>query len=169
MSTDSGVKITPEVRSDDRIMFLIRVNKEELAFVDTEREAILVIDSLAASETVRMTDDWTKVYREDLRGGREVVLSTQSLGRVINGSIVHAETIDCIPVGHVFLVRGRHERVEESDLNETPSVPLPEFLEKMAKIKGESEKVEDVVGEKVEQTEVVEEKAASEEDVIQTE
>lgn len=153
MSTDSGVKITPEVRSTDNIQYLIRIDGTELAFVETERDAILVVDSLAAEEARRLTDDWTKVYREDLNGGRKVILSTQALGRVMNGSIVPKEEIDCIAVGHVVLVRGRHERAEETDLNETPSVPLPELLEKIAKTRlGDSaEKTEEVAEEKTEE------------------
>ena len=143
MSTDSGIKITPEVRSDDCIQYLIRVDGEELAFVENEKDAILVVDSLAAEETRRLTGEWTKVYREDLQGGRKVVLSTQYLGRIVNGSITPFETIDMIPVGHVVLIRGRHERSDEEDLNTSPIVPLPEFLEKLGKARlGETSHIE---------------------------
>lgn len=163
MSTDSGVKITPEVRSTDNIQYLIRIDGTELAFVETERDAILVVDSLAAEEARRLTDDWTKVYREDLNGGRKVILSTQALGRVMNGSIVPKEEIDCIAVGHVVLVRGRHERAEEADLNETPSVPLPELLEKIAKTRlGDSAEKTEEVAEKTEEV-------SSEDAPVQTE
>lgn len=107
MSGNKGIKITSEVRMDDRILYLVRVDKEEMAFVDTEREAQLVVDSIAAAESKRLENDWVQVFRQDLDGGRKVIISTQALGIILNGSITKVCTIDFIPVGRVVLTKGR--------------------------------------------------------------
>ena len=102
-------KITPEVVVDDKIMFLIRVDGEPMAFADTEREAELIIDSIGASEQRRLEDEWTEVYRSDTANNKEVTISIRKLGRMYNGSIAQATKIDFIKLSHAVLIKNRHE------------------------------------------------------------
>lgn len=106
MQTDN-ILITPEVASDSKILYLIRIDGEETAFVDTEEEAILVVDSLAADEQKKLESDNVKVYREDLNKGKKVVLSTQEMGLFFNGSIQVAQVIDFVAVCHAILIKNR--------------------------------------------------------------
>ena len=127
------IKITPEVRMDSKTLYLIRMDGEEMAFSDSSKEAHLIVDSVAAAEQIRLKDEWTKVYRQDLNGGQKVVISTQALGYAVNGGIYKAATIDYIPVGHAFLIKGRHELPqEEEEEEEIASVPVPDILQKLA-------------------------------------
>lgn len=141
MNQNKSVKITPEVNMDERVFYLIRMDKEEMAFVDTEREALLVVDSIAAVESKRYKDDWTKVFRQDLDDGRKVIISTQSLGVVINGTVTKTCEIDFIPVGHATLTKGRLTLAESMILSKetTSPIPLPDALERLSKAKEDLE------------------------------
>ena len=143
MSTKT-IKITPEVRMDDKVLYLIRVDGEEMAFTNSSKEALLIVDSLAAAEQKRLGNEWTKVFRQDLNEGQKVVISTQSLGYAINGGIYKAVTIDFIPVGHSYLVKGRHELPQENDTLESGSVPVPDILQLLAKEHAEEEESQTV-------------------------
>jgi len=103
------VKITPEVNMDSRILYLVRINKEETAFVNSEAEAKLVIDSIAAEMVREIEDEFTEVYRKDSKEGERVVISKKDLGTLYNSSIYKVMEIDFLPVGHAVLTRGRHE------------------------------------------------------------
>ena len=107
--TPGFVKITPEVNMDSRVLYLIRINKEETAFVNSEEEAKLVIDSIAAEMVREIEDKYTKVFREDSSEGDKVAISKQDLGTLYNSSIYKVMDIDFLPVGHAVLTKGRHE------------------------------------------------------------
>ena len=144
MSTKT-MKITPEVRMDSKYQYLIRIDGEEMAFADSSKEALLIVDSVAAAEQKRLETEWTKVFRQDLDDGRKVVISTQALGYVANGSITKAVTIDFVTVGHAFLVKGRHElnQDDEESVPEPPSVPVPDILQMLAKENAEEDEESD--------------------------
>lgn len=101
--------ITPEISIDSTTFYLIRIDKEEMCFVNTEKEAKLAVDSIGASEVKRMEKEGVKIYREDLNDGKKVVISSQTLGTIYNGSIIQEEEIDYVPVSHAVLTKGRHE------------------------------------------------------------
>jgi len=162
--SEKVTKITPEVRMDSKVLFLIRMDGEEMAFSDSSKEALLIVDSIAAAEQKRLEDEWTKVFRQDLNEGQKVIISTQSLGYVANGGIYKAVAIDFIPVGHSYLVKGRHELPQEeteedsSKDSESSAVPVPDVLQLLAK-----ENVEDSEEpETVEEPESLEEESSGE-------
>ena len=142
MSTSENIELTPEVTMESKTLYLVRVDGEELAFVDSEDEAKLVVDSVAASEQKRLENDWTKVFRQDLDEGCSVAILTQSLGFFVNGGIVRAVYIDYTSVGHAILTKGRHELPKEGDVSTpvTTSIPVSSVLEKIAKRLGEAAK-----------------------------
>lgn len=117
--------ITPEIKMDTVLSYLIRSNGTELFNVDTEHEAKLAIDSIAATETKRLTNEWVKVFKEELNDGKKIILSTQSLGRVFNGVMTQESVIDYIPIGHAVLVKGRHELLDKI-LNIPVPPPMPD-------------------------------------------
>jgi hypothetical protein len=103
------VKITPEVNMDSRVLYLIRINKEEVAFVNSEEEAKLVVDSVAAGMIGELENKSTEVYRKDAADGAKVVISKKDLGTLYNSSVYSVMEIDFLPVGHAVLTKGRHE------------------------------------------------------------
>ena len=103
------VKITPEVNMDSRVLYLIRINKEETAFVNSEEEAKLVIDSIAAEMVRELETKSTEIYRKDSNDGENIVISKKDLGTLYNSSIYPIMEIDFLPVGHAILTKGRHE------------------------------------------------------------
>ena len=127
------VKITPEVNMDSRILYLIRINKEEMAFVNSEEEAKLVVDSIAAEEIRRLENDTTEVYRKDSKDGRNVRISKKDLGALYNSSVYFVMEIDYLPVGHAILTKGRHELPSPTPLPPTlpPAKVLMESLERI--------------------------------------
>lgn len=156
-------KVTPEVQVGGQYLYLVRVDKEEMAFVESKEEAILVVDSLAASEQNRLKDDWTEVFRQDTKEGREVVISTKALGYLVNGSLTKAVTIDCIPVCRASLIKNRHVISEAGSSDSQESVPIPEVLERMAKEAEISVETEDEVQEEDSECEDSEETEEDEE------
>lgn len=126
----STIKLTPEVHMNSHVLYLVRADKEEVCFCKTEKEAVLVIDSLAAAVQKEMTDEYTKVYREDVREGEKVILSTQALGFLINGGIHQAKVFDYVPVSQALYVKGRHFLPEKED---TPPefIPFPETFQNL--------------------------------------
>ncbi len=112
--------ITPEVNMDSRILYLIRINKEEMAFVNSEEEAKLVIDSIAAKMVEELETKSTEVYRKDSKDANKVVISKKDLGTLYNSSVYPVMEIDFLPVGHAVLTKGRHEL--------PTAVPIPPTL-----------------------------------------
>ena len=117
--------LTPEIMLDDTVLYLIRAihgtKKDEVMFVGAKNEAKLAVDSLAAERCKELEDEWTKVFRQDLDKGRKVVISTQSLGRLLpNGSITEIEVIDYIRVPHGVIQKGRHE-LDDSESSSSSS------------------------------------------------
>lgn len=120
----SGTKITPEILSTDCTAYLIRNNKEEVSLVERESDARLAIDSFAAAIVKELTNEYTKVYREDVNENK-VIISTQALGYIMNGSIVEHSVIDYIPLNFVIIEKGRYEKEPEQIIPNPP--PLPPF------------------------------------------
>jgi len=133
LESSGFVKITPEVNMDSRILYLVRINKEEMAFVNSEEEAKLVVDSIAAEEIRRLENDTTEVYRKDSKDGRNVRISKKDIGTLYNSSVYFVMEIDCLPVGHAILTKGRHELPSPSPLPPTlpPAKVLMESLERI--------------------------------------
>ena len=141
-------------------MYLIRINKEEMAFVNSEEEAKLVIDSIAAEMVRELETSSTEVYRKDSKDGEKVVISKKDLGTLYHSSIYPVMEIDFLPVGHAVLTKGRHELPTAVPI--PPPLPpkrvLLESLERIrAGVKGKpSPVVKKEEKEKEEQEEVVE-------------
>ena len=135
VSVSSGFsKITPEVSMDSRMLFLIRIDGEEWAFVNSEEEAKLVIDSFAASEINRLENDKTEVYRKDSMDGKKIVISEKTLGMIYNSSVRDIMEIDFRPVGHAVLTKGRHELPSASPIP-PPLPPARVLLESLERIR----------------------------------
>ncbi len=135
VTKNDTLRITDEVVMDSTVHFLVRLDKCELAFTDTEEKAKLIIDSLASHEQKKLEKDggiWTKVYREDLKNGRKVVISIQQLGRLYNSYPQRESVFDYVPVGHAILKKGRLELPKPDSVPIPPPVPTPEILEKIA-------------------------------------
>jgi hypothetical protein len=122
------IKLTPEVHMNSKVLYLVRVDKEEVCFCKTEKEAVLVIDSLAAAVQKELTDEYTKVYREDIRDGEKVILSTQTLGFLINGGIHQAKVFDYVPVSQALYVKGRHPLPDKEEYPQE-FIPFPETFQ----------------------------------------
>lgn len=128
----SFIKITSEVHMNSNLLYLVRVDKEEVCFCDSEKEAILVIDSLAASVQKELTNENTKVYREDISNGEKVILSTQSLGYIMNGILHQAKVFDFVPVSQAKYIKGRHEMSTFPISNNSPDfIPFPETFQNL--------------------------------------
>lgn len=116
MSQYEETVLTPEVNVINLFRYLIRVDTEGITFVDSEAEAKLVVDSLAASEVKRLEDDWTRAFRRDQPDGKKVTVSTQAIGRVVDGSVIVASTIDYVVIPRARVLKGRHEREEINNI-----------------------------------------------------
>jgi len=128
----SVINLTPEVQMNSNILYLVRVDKEEVCFCSTEKEAILVIDSLAAAVQKEMVNEYTKVFREDDKEGEKVILFTQSIGFIMNGTIQQAKIFDYVPVSQSTYVKGRHPSLDSSEKNPAKDfIPFPDVFENL--------------------------------------
>lgn len=107
--------LTPELSIESSDFYLIRKNNEPLFLVEGEKEAILAIDSLASAHQEDLTNDKTRVYREDLNKGRKIKISTQHLGILYDGTPQLETTLDFINISIASVLKGRHEREEKKD------------------------------------------------------
>lgn len=143
------MKITPEVITVNNIRYLIRQDEQELVFVESEKEAKLVVDSFANAEQKRLTTSSTRVFRVDYDDGKRVELRTQSLGYIVNGRTLRETVIDYIPIGQAHVVKGRHSLEGDWPKSVSDSEPLvsqpkgegydailsPDVLETLAKFR----------------------------------
>jgi len=112
------VQLTPEIKIKNDETYIIRIDGEIVGCVFNHTSAVLAIDSLVAYEVKRMTNEWTKVLREDLKDGQKVVLSTQSLGRLYNSTVTKAMEFDFIKAPTLHVVKARQSLPK-------PSLPIP--------------------------------------------
>lgn len=103
------VHYTPEIVWREEVLYLIRVNNEEQAIVDSEHDAKIAVDSIAAFEMGRLESERTKVYRQDSADGKTVAISKQSLGKFYNGSISTKIKVDYTPVKRIRVIKSRLE------------------------------------------------------------
>lgn len=94
-------KITPEVFKTSETKFLVRQNGKVLHFADEEKAAISIINSIAKEEVKKLETSSTKVFSRNI-GDKEVAIYTQSIGILMNGSIVKAHIFDIIPVSRAI-------------------------------------------------------------------
>lgn len=106
---EADVKITPEIMMDSSLLYLIRVNKKEVMFFNSEEQAILGVDSLAAQLAKELQSPTVEVYRKDFQEGNKTILSVKELGSFYNSGVYKVKEIDYIPVGHGNIIKGRHE------------------------------------------------------------
>ena len=128
------IKVTSEVESTSQIMYVIRIDEELLGYNCSLESCVSIIDSIAARETSRLSNEWTKILREDLKGGQKVVLLKQDIGRIYNGSPVPIMTIDVQKIPHLNLIRHRFSE-ELSEIPPPPPLPSLEKLSEKAKEK----------------------------------
>lgn len=117
------VKLTPEVEAGSFILYLIRIDEEVVGYTGSEDRAKAIVDSFAAHEAEKMSDEWTKVVREDIEGGKKVILSSQALGRLYNSNILPSMKIDLIAIPSLTISKGRHS------INIPIDLPIPDTSE----------------------------------------
>jgi len=101
--------LTEEVSLTDKVLYLVRMDNEEKVIVEGKEQAMLVLDSLAQDECVKLQNDWVRVFRRDQADGMKVSISTQTQGVLVNGFVRTTKRLDCIPVPCAYLIKGRHE------------------------------------------------------------
>lgn len=91
--------ITKEVYSTDDYQYLIRGDREEMAFVADRAEALLIIDSLASHDAaIYEKRPNYRVFRQDLNNGEKVVISTQKLGTLYDGAVKIKVVFDMVKI-----------------------------------------------------------------------
>jgi hypothetical protein len=103
----ASYKVTNELMLNERIVYLLRINKEEMMIVLTEPDAKLAIDSLAVSEENRLKKVYPnrRVFREE--DERCIKVFTQTRGAIYDGSPNMKSEIDYIPIGCGVVVGNR--------------------------------------------------------------
>lgn len=127
--TNTNIQITPEVEVKPTFINLVRINEEIVGSVETNFEADAIIDSIAASESLKMANEWTKIFREDKKN--KVILSSQKLGIMYNGNISPVMEIDYITIPALNLKIPRFQ----SSIPTPPPQPNQEELIENAAIK----------------------------------
>jgi hypothetical protein len=112
-------KVTEEVVMTGDLTYLIRIDGEEMAVSTDFEEAKMIIDSLANAEMKRLRNDWTQVFRHNENDDKKVIVSSQALGYVVNGSVYPTTTIDIVTVGRARFAR---------KVPTPPPMPTPEQL-----------------------------------------
>jgi len=93
------ISLTPDVSMSFDLKYLIRKNGNIVGYLDTLEAALKVVNVIAASEVKRLEGKNKKVFRRDLKEGREVHICVQSLGTIYNSKLNKNSVIDILPVG----------------------------------------------------------------------
>ena len=92
-------RLTPEVYLDDEARaYLVRINGEVVTVVDTESQAVAIVDSIAEDEVKRLEEPYVKGLRRTMNNGTQVQLFTQTKGWLGNGPIVRVSIIDILVI-----------------------------------------------------------------------
>lgn len=102
-STTNRKAVTMDVFTTEEFLYLIREDKREFAFANDEKTAMAIINSLANAEVKKISNPTIKVFREDLKDGKEIKVRTQTLGILVNGRVCRHVTYDIIPVPRIFI------------------------------------------------------------------
>lgn len=89
LTPEVDISLTPEI-------YLVRIDKEVVGYTSSQFKAMDILSSFADHEVKRLSNEWTRVLRENLQDGKRIILSTQTLGRVYNGKIVPSTELDII-------------------------------------------------------------------------
>jgi len=124
------VRLTPEVEATSQLLYVIRIDGENVGYSYSLDNCLSMIDSIAAHESKRMSSEWAKILREDLEEGKKVILLKQDVGRLYNGSPIPTMTIDFCKVPELNLIRHRFSE-------KIPPPPPPPSMEEIQKIANE--------------------------------
>lgn len=92
------ITITPEVYISHTHHFLIRIDQEIVGYCHDEKTAMTIVNSIASAEVKNNEKEHVKVFRRDLRNGKEIQICVQSLGNIWNGSVKKACVVDFVPI-----------------------------------------------------------------------
>ncbi len=124
-------KLTPEiVIESNSFTYLILVDGKNTISCNTKEEAKKAIDSIAKHEISRLTNDCTKVTREDVNSGEKVILYTQVLGQYWNGSITKEMEleIETTPIIKLIVKEDETTPIVEDVKPVVPLLSLPKPL-----------------------------------------
>lgn len=113
-------KLTPEVYITSETRYLIKLNGDELAFSTSEKEAQIILDSIASYEEKRLQTKHNEIYRRDLSSSK-VTLSEKKKGFIFDGELKEVMTIEYTPVKYVFPTKSRFELYNSHDSYVIPS------------------------------------------------
>jgi hypothetical protein len=103
-------KVTPEVHTTGKCIYVIRIDGEECNYAQTEQEALRVIESY--------TENYIKLYRKQYGATRKVFregdekchrVLTQTPGWVVDGAPHVKNVIDYVRIGEVGVTKDRLE------------------------------------------------------------
>ena len=90
------ISITPELSSTDRLLYIVRVNDQNMCILVTENDAKIAVDSLAKSLEKELVKPNVHVYRRNEE--RSCILYEQKLGVIYNGKKVPVYKVDYVSV-----------------------------------------------------------------------
>ena len=132
------VKITNEIHASDEVLYLIFAANIIFWIKLIEQEAILSIDSICTSEVIRLSEatDGLKVFRQDINGGREVLISVQETGMLYNGALTKVLKMNFVPISRIIYSSPRMTLPDnENDYTELNDEELPSIkLQNLASV-----------------------------------
>jgi len=113
-------KLTPEVYITQETRYLIKLNGDEMAFSNSEKEAQIVLDSIASYEEKRLQTKYNEIYRRD-HSESKVTLSERKKGIFFDGDLQEVMVIEYTPVKYVFPTKSRFELYNSNESYVIPS------------------------------------------------
>ena len=92
-----SITITPDVKVTFDLAYLIRRNGEIVGHCDDLQTALSILNRIAINEVKARDVKGAKVFRRDLKDGKEIQICVQSVG-LWNGSVKKELILDTLPV-----------------------------------------------------------------------
>lgn len=113
-------KLTPEVYITQETKYLIKLNGDELAFSNSEKEAQIILDSIASYEEKRLQNKHNEIYRRDYSESK-ITLSEKRKGYLFDSDLHEVMLIEYTPVKYVFPTKSRFELYNSNESYVIPS------------------------------------------------
>ena len=92
--------ITNEIHLDRSDKFLIKINGNIFGYSDDKEQVRFALEKIALEQTKELSEtSKIRVFREDF--GEKIILSTQAIGKWVNGIVSEVYTIEAVPIFRV--------------------------------------------------------------------
>ncbi len=118
---ETMITLSPNVQMTKSEIFVILIDGEHIGYSFYKNEALDIAEQFAKTESKNLESPNVKVFRTDERDGEKIVLSTQALGYIYNGSPREEIVVEIKSVKGLKIINGSSTEESYSSSEESDS------------------------------------------------